>query len=134
MTVPATVEADPTAAQATRSRRILLIEDNRDSRQMLRMLLELNGHRVDDAADGLTGIKLAAEYAPEVALIDIGLPDVDGYAVAERIRKLLGAQVRLIALTGYGDPEARRRTAVAGFDLHLVKPVPPEELARSLEP
>jgi signal transduction histidine kinase/CheY-like chemotaxis protein len=116
---------------ATR-RQILIVEDNRDARQALRLMLELYGYRVSDAADGTMGIQVAVTGAAEVVLIDLGLPDVDGYEVARRIRKRLGEGVVLIALTGYGDPESRRRTEAAGFDLHLVKPVAPEELVRVL--
>jgi CheY-like chemotaxis protein len=126
---PAPGSAETTEAGA---RRVLLIEDNRDSRQMLRLLLELKGHRVQEAADGRAGIKLAVEGAPDVVLVDIGLPDMDGYAVAERLRKLLGRGVRLVALTGYGDPHARRRARAAGFDAFLVKPVDPEQLAAAM--
>jgi CheY-like chemotaxis protein len=82
--------------------------------------------------DGLTAVRVAAETAPDVVLVDIGLPGMNGYGVARRIRRRLGPSVRLIALTGYGDPEARRRTRDAGFDGHLVKPVFPETLARAL--
>src|SRR5262245_31367449 len=114
-------------------RHILVIEDNRDARQMLRMVLELRGHRVSDAPDGVTGIRMAVASAPAVILIDLGLPDMDGYVVAKRIRKRLGGQVVLIALTGYGDAESRQRSAAEGFDLHLVKPVSPDDLTRTLE-
>ena len=77
-------------------------------------------------------VRLAVSWAPEVALIDIGLPEMDGYEVARRIRKRLGKAVRLVAVTGYGDAEARRLAAVAGFDDYLVKPVDPDTLAELL--
>jgi signal transduction histidine kinase len=112
-----------------RSRRILVVDDNRDAREMLRAILELDGHHVQDAAGGAQGVKLAVEWSPDLALIDIGLPEVDGYEVARRIRRRLGAAVRLIALTGYGDADARRLSGEAGFDAHVVKPVDPDVLS-----
>ena len=120
-------------AAPARARRILLIEDNRDARQMLRTLLELGGHRVDDAGDAKAGMHIAVTSVPDVVLVDIGLPDLDGYEVATRLRTLLGGSVRLVALTGYGDDETRRRAIAAGFDEYLVKPVAPETLARTLD-
>jgi signal transduction histidine kinase/CheY-like chemotaxis protein len=104
-------------------RRVLIIEDNEDSREMLQCLLEKRGHQVSTAADGPTGVALALELEPEVLLVDIGLPGMDGYSVAKRIRKALGASVLLIAVTGYGQPEDRRMALEAGFDRHLTKPV-----------
>ena len=118
----------PAAPPPPRVRRILVVDDNRDARELLRTILELDGHQVQDAAEGAQAVRLAVEWTPEVALIDIGLPEVDGYEVARRIRKRLGGAVRLIALTGYGDAEARRLAAEAGFDEHLVKPVDPDTL------
>ncbi len=104
-------------------RRVLIIEDNEDSREMLQCLLEKRGHQVSTAADGPTGVALALELEPEVLLVDIGLPGMDGYSVAKRVRKALGASVLLIAVTGYGQPEDRRMALEAGFDRHLTKPV-----------
>jgi len=123
-----TVERVPAVPPPARARRILVVDDNRDARELLRTILELDGHQVQDAAEGAQAVRLAVEWTPEVALIDIGLPEVDGYEVARRIRKRLGGAVRLIALTGYGDAEARRLAAEAGFDEHLVKPVDPDTL------
>jgi CheY-like chemotaxis protein len=97
---------------------------------MLALVLARAGHHVDEAGDGARGIELAATTAPDVVLIDIGLPELDGYEVARRIRRRLGGATRLIAVTGYGDPGARQRVADAGFDVHLVKPVDPDELVR----
>ena len=113
------------------SRRILIIEDNDDAREMLRNLLHLFGHEVHEACDGATGLAEARRLRPEAALIDVGLPGMDGYEVAGRIRaEVPGA--RLVALTGYGQPEDRERALAAGFDEHLVKPVDPEQLERML--
>jgi signal transduction histidine kinase/CheY-like chemotaxis protein len=105
------------------ARRILLVEDNRDVREGLKSLLEEEGHEVWAAGDGVEGVELALIHPPEVALVDIGLPRLDGYAVARSLREALGPQVLLIALTGYGLPEDRRRALESGFDAHLTKPV-----------
>ena len=113
-------------------RRILVIEDHEDGREMLVETLRLHGHEVVAAATGQEGIEAAGRHAPEVVLVDIGLPDVDGYEVGRRIRKSLGAGVRLIAVTGYGQPRDRSRSDEAGFDAHLVKPVAPATLAEAL--
>jgi two-component system, sensor histidine kinase len=127
----ATAEPEP-AAPTRGGRRVLIIEDNADAREMLRMSLELDGHRVDVAEDGPRGVDLALARAPEVVLVDLGLPGLDGYEVARRIRETLGEAVTLVALTGYGQAEDRRRTREAGFDAHFVKPVDPETLSRAL--
>lgn len=112
---------------------ILLVEDNPDARETLRLLLELDGHRVAAVDTGERGIALALEQPFSVALIDIGLPDVDGYHVAQRIRSgPSGDRVVLVALTGYGRPEDIRRAREAGFDAHVVKPVDPDVLAKTL--
>ncbi|WP_375769686.1 response regulator [Archangium gephyra] len=115
-----------------RRRHILLVEDNADARQALQELLETWGHRVEVAADGLRGLELAVQGAPEVALVDIGLPGLDGYRVAEELRAKIGRGIRLVALTGYDGTEAHSRAREAGFDLHLVKPVKPDDLSRLL--
>ncbi len=110
---------------------MLLIEDSRDAREMLRMMLELAGHVVYDAADGARGLELLEAVRPDVAIIDIGLPGMDGYQVARRIRETPnGRDMLLLALTGYGSPGDSQRSAEHGFDYHLVKPVDPDHLAR----
>ena len=114
------------------ARHVLVIEDNADAREMLRMALELDGHRVETAADGVSGVDAALRTTPDLVLVDIGLPGLDGYAVARRLRAALGHRVTLVALTGYGQSEDRRRTSEAGFDAHLVKPVDPDVLSRAL--
>jgi two-component system, sensor histidine kinase len=114
------------------ARHVLVIEDNADAREMLRMALELDGHRVETAADGTSGVETALRTTPDLVLVDIGLPGLDGYAVARRLRAALGHRVTLVALTGYGQSEDRRRTSEAGFDAHLVKPVDPDVLSRAL--
>jgi DNA-binding response OmpR family regulator len=100
-----------------------LIEDNRDIRNSARTVLEHMGHRVEVAADGLEGVAKGVALRPRVALVDIGLPGLDGYAVARCLRAALGRSVTLVAYTAYGDPEDRVRALEAGFDLHLVKPI-----------
>jgi CheY-like chemotaxis protein len=104
-------------------RRVLIVEDGADNRESLTELLETLGHTVAVAVDGEEGIDRALTLRPEVALIDIGLPGVDGFEVARRIRAVVGSQMFLIALTGYGQPEDRARAIAAGFDVHLTKPM-----------
>jgi PAS domain S-box-containing protein len=115
----------PAVRSPDRSRSILIVEDNDDTRASLRLLLESLGHRVFAAADGPRGLALALEHRPEVVLIDLGLPGLDGYEVARALRASpIGRTTLLIAVTGYGKAEDRRRSTEAGFDAHLVKPVP----------
>ena len=102
---------------------MLIVEDSADIRESLQELLEALGHRVEAAADGEQALARALAQRPDVALVDIGLPRIDGYEVARRMRQALGTDVLLLALTGYGQPEDRARAAEAGFDLHLTKPV-----------
>ena len=104
--------------------KVLLIEDNDDGREMMATMLASFGYPVLQAGDGLEGVRLACAEHPDVALVDIGLPGIDGYEVARRLRQDPSARaIRLIALTGYGLEEDQRRVLEAGFDLHLVKPV-----------
>jgi len=119
--------------RAGSSRHILVIEDNPDAREMLRVTLEVDGHRVEVAEDGARGVEMARSSRPEVVLVDIGLPGLDGYEVAKQVRALFGRHVRLIAVTGYGRPEDHRRTEEAGFDAHLTKPVSPQQISEVLE-
>jgi PAS domain S-box-containing protein len=115
----------PAVLSPDRSRSILIVEDNDDTRASLRLLLESLGHRVLTAADGPRGLALALEHRPEVVLIDLGLPGLDGYEVARALRASpIGRTTLLIAVTGYGKSEDRQRSKEAGFDAHLVKPVP----------
>jgi signal transduction histidine kinase/CheY-like chemotaxis protein len=109
---------------------VLIVEDNADARETLHMLLELSGHRVRSADDGPTGLSAALEHKPDVMLVDIGLPRMDGYEVARRLREAAGnSRPYMIAVTGYGTPEDRQRAIDAGFDAHVVKPVDFEALA-----
>ena len=105
------------------------MEDNEDGRVAMESMLTLEGHLVMAVAQGRQAVEAVREWHPDVALVDIGLPDIDGYEVARAIRALaLPSQPKLIALSGYGQPEDQRRAYEAGFDLHLTKPVAPEFL------
>lgn len=109
---------------ALTARRVLLVEDNTDAAESLKQVLEMDGHQVLVAHDGSTGLKLAAEHAPEIVLLDIGLPGMDGYEVARRLRGLKQtSKALLIAATGFGQDTDRARSVEAGIDHHLVKPV-----------
>ncbi|HSA56463.1 MAG TPA: ATP-binding protein, partial [Gemmatimonadaceae bacterium] len=105
-----------------RGKRVLIIEDNDDAREALRALLVMTGNEVEEAADGESGVDAAARRTPDIALVDIGLPRVDGYEVARRIRARTPT-VRLVAVTGYGRDEDKQKAREAGFDAHLLKPV-----------
>lgn len=128
-----TVDSGSQNPATIRPLRIVLVEDNPDAREALRELLSLDGHIVAVAADGLAGLRAIHEHQPKVAIVDIGLPLLDGYGLAERVRAdpSLG-QVRLLALTGYGQPKDLERARAAGFDGHVVKPVDVRELTRAL--
>jgi CheY-like chemotaxis protein len=109
--------------------RILVVDDNRDAAESLSLLLRTRGHDVRTAHDGVAGLEAAASFRPDVALLDIGMPRLSGYDLARRIRgQAWGQGMVLIALTGWGQEEDRRRSAQAGFDHHLVKPVDPDAL------
>ena len=120
---------------AVRGRSVLVVEDNADARDTLRRLLELGGHRVCVAGDGEAALELLRSERAEVALIDIGLPGMDGYELARRIRSEIDREHKLVlaAVTGYGLPEDRRRSAAAGFDAHLIKPLDLAALAALLD-
>ncbi|MBA3548567.1 MAG: response regulator [Nannocystis sp.] len=108
---------------------VLVVEDNEDARATMQLLLEMWGYTVDTAADGQEGLDKALARHPAVAIVDIGLPKLDGYEVARQIRARSEGPPRLIAVTGYGQPEDRRQALAAGFDHHLPKPVNAEDLA-----
>lgn len=128
---PSVVAAEGGASP--RRRRILLVDDHLDAANALSELLASFGHQVEVALDGATALSIARAFEPEVVLLDLGLPGMDGYQVARRLRRepaLAGAL--LVAVTGYGHEEARQESRAAGFDLHLVKPVDPGELQELL--
>ena len=130
--VPAPAGAQiPDTAQRGAGRTVLIVEDNDDARHMLTAALVLDGHQVHAAPDGESGLALAERAPPDVALIDIRLPGMDGYEVARRLRAAhQRRRIALIAVTGFGQTEDRRRAFDAGFDAHLVKPVNAERLKR----
>jgi CheY-like chemotaxis protein len=131
---PPGVAARPLASARNGSpETVLVVEDNADARASLCTALELLGHRVLWSADGPAGIELARRERPRVAVLDIGLPGMDGHEVARRLRAELGREIVLVALTGYGAPADEERAARAGFDRYLTKPVDVDELARVLE-
>ena len=125
----ATVREPPAVC---RSYRVLVVEDNDAARDMLRFVLELEGHEVEASADAVDGVEAAARLRPDVAFVDIGLPGVDGYEVARRLRSAHGQSVRLFAISGHGQPEEVRRAIDAGFEGHLTKPVEIDEVLRIL--
>ncbi len=120
---------------ASARRRILVADDNTDAAESLALLLEIQGNEVRTAQDGLEAVEVAAELQPDVILLDIGMPRLNGYDACRRIREQpWGRETVIIALTGWGQDEDKRRSREAGFDHHLVKPVEPTALAQLLAP
>jgi DNA-binding response OmpR family regulator len=117
---------------ARRKLHVLLIEDNADARELMKFGLELAGHRVDVAEDGAAGIELAIAERPHVAIVDLGLPGLDGLSVGRTLREKLGPDLRIVALTGYGQSQDRRRTREAGFDAHITKPATVDDVLAAL--
>jgi PAS domain S-box-containing protein len=114
--------ADGPAGQPP-ARRVLVVDDNRDAAESLAILLQVKGHEVQTAHEGLAALEIARDFRPDIVLLDIGLPGMDGYEVARRLRQEHGRQEVLVALTGYGTDEDHHRSREAGFDYHLAKPV-----------
>jgi CheY-like chemotaxis protein len=115
--------------QPASSRRVLIADDNRDGAASLALVLELDGHVVRTANDGAEALEIASEFRPDILLLDLGMPRLDGYETARRAREQSwGHGVTIIALTGWGQPEDQRRVQEAGFDHHLVKPCSPNAL------
>ncbi len=128
-----TLDAEPATTVRTVSTphrlKILVVDDNRDAAETLSMLLELKKHEVRTAYDGEDALQLAEDFRPHMVLLDLGMPKMNGYEACRRIREhAWGAQMTLIAVTGWGQEDDRRKSAAAGFDRHLVKPVNPETL------
>jgi PAS domain S-box-containing protein len=114
--------------------RILVADDNRDAADTLSMILELDGHEVRTAYDGMEALQVAEQFAPQIALLDIGMPNLDGYQTARRIRERpWGSAMLLVALTGWGQEQDRRQATEAGFNCHLVKPVDPQTIGALIE-
>lgn len=119
---------------AAAKRRLLVVDDNKDAAESMSMLLEMWGHEVVFAYDGPSALETAEQWQPEAVFLDIGLPGMDGYEVAERLRALpQGRDAVLIAITGYGQDDDRLRSRRAGIDHHLVKPVAPDALRILIE-
>jgi signal transduction histidine kinase len=110
--------------------RVLIAEDNPDAAEMMRMMLTFKGHDVRVATNGLQAVAVAEQFDPHIGFLDIGMPGMDGYEAARRIRDLLGRRIVLVALTGWGQDEDKRRSREAGFDHHLTKPPEPDMLER----
>jgi signal transduction histidine kinase/CheY-like chemotaxis protein len=129
------VRAAPAAAAPPLTvRRVLVVDDNVDAASMLNLLLKSLGHQTSVAHDGYAALAMAAEFRPDVVLLDIGMPGLDGYEVARRLRAMQGERaLKIVAITGWGQQSDKQKTQEAGFDLHLVKPVSVGDLAKALE-
>jgi CheY-like chemotaxis protein len=122
--MPVETRSVPSPQQASGGLTIVIADDNRDSADSLKMLLELDGHTIHVANDGQEALDLVEQIRPRLALLDIGMPRLNGYEVATKIRqKPWGREVRLVAFTGWGQSQDRERALSAGFDKHLTKPV-----------
>ena len=121
------------ALRTSHSLRILVVDDNADAAEMLAALLEIEGHEAVAAHSGPAALQILSQHRPDVVLLDIGLPGMDGYEVARQVRRLPGlAHTPLIAITGYGQEEDRQKARDAGFAHHMTKPVSLDELRRAL--
>jgi signal transduction histidine kinase len=133
----ATPAAEPKESERVlatrRPHRVLIVDDNADAAETLAAILEAVGHDVDTAGDALQALRISAVKRPEIAILDIGLPVIDGYELAVRLQQRFGADLRLYAVTGYGQDSDRARAQAAGFKRHFVKPVETEELLRAIE-
>jgi two-component system CheB/CheR fusion protein len=130
---PDAQEGTERTRMADGGRYILVVEDDADSRAALRALLELLGHRVEEADSGARALELAATSPPEIVLLDVGLPDLEGYEVAKRLRAAGGAEPPfVVAVTGYDRPEDRERARDAGCEAFVLKPMEPDALAALL--
>jgi CheY-like chemotaxis protein/anti-sigma regulatory factor (Ser/Thr protein kinase) len=118
--------------EASRRCKVVIVEDNADVRTGLRFLLELEGHEVLEAADGRAGVEVLLHERPDIAFVDLGLPLLDGYAVARTVRQAVGRELLLVAMTGYGTRQDREEGVRAGFDAYLVKPIDAEAVGSIL--
>jgi CheY-like chemotaxis protein len=122
-------------SRETERRRVLVVDDHRDVTRALQSLLEILGQDVRVASDGASALQLAAEFQPDLVLLDLGLPRMDGYEVARRLRAQPGGTtIELIAISGWGDAGARARSLAAGFDQHWHKPIGLKELKTLVRP
>jgi signal transduction histidine kinase/ActR/RegA family two-component response regulator len=115
------------------SRKIVIVEDNSDVRDLLRLKLKRLGHEVSDARDGVEGLRVVLAEKPDLALVDLGLPGIDGYQVAKEVRERLGQDVVLVAVSGFGQPDDKRRALEAGFDEHITKPADVNDIENLLQ-
>jgi CheY-like chemotaxis protein len=129
---PAPPAAPAIIAAPVSHRRILVVDDNEDAAETLAEMVRMFGHEAEVAFDGRTALRRAGEYHPDVVLCDIGLPGMDGYEVAHELRAARGRDVRLVAISGYAQPEDVARAAQAGFDQHVAKPCDPAQIERLL--
>jgi CheY-like chemotaxis protein len=126
--------AAPQGARHSKRLRILVVDDNQDAAQSVATFLQIDGHEVRLAGDGMQAIEVATDFAPEVVVLDIGLPSLDGYEVARRLRQLAPTRESLmLALTGYGQKQDRQQAQAAGFDQHFVKPADPAKLRSCID-
>jgi CheY-like chemotaxis protein len=132
--IPAASAAQPAAEKPLHKHCILVVDDNEASAQTLTWMMEAMGHEVKMANDGATALRVAPSFKPDVVLLDLGMPDIDGYEICRRLRKLPGFdQVKIIAQTGWGTPEQQQLSKDAGFDGHLIKPVDVQALHTALD-
>lgn len=117
----------------SRAMRVLIVDDNVDSAEMLSVLVGLHGHQTRTAHDGDAALQAYREFEPDLALLDIGLPGMNGYDVARELRRSGATSCRLVAITGWGQEDDRRRARAAGFDCHVTKPADPEVIIRLLD-
>ncbi len=130
---PATAVTDATRTSAPAQRRVVVVEDNEDLRDIVCAILERAGHHTSVASSGDAGLALILAEKPDIALVDLGLPGLDGHEVARRVRARLGSSIALVAVSGYGLPEDKRAAHEAGFDRHLTKPIDTRTLLGMLE-
>jgi CheY-like chemotaxis protein len=128
------LNADGQLPKAASGRRVLVVDDNRDAATSLAMMLTLMGNETRTAHDGLEALEAAPSFLPELILLDLGMPRLNGFDTARRIRaESWGKNVLLVALTGWGQEEDQRRSKQAGFDFHVIKPIDPAMLEKLLK-
>ena len=127
------MQPSPNVSGEESSRRIVIVEDNKDVRDLLHLRLKRLGHDVVEAPDGLEGLRIVLKEKPDLALVDLGLPGIDGFEVAKGVREKLGDGVVLVAVSGFGQPEDKRRALEAGFDEHITKPADVKDIETILK-
>jgi CheY-like chemotaxis protein len=127
---PGDLQQEPIHQAQSRCTRVLVVDDYEDNAESMAMLLRLHGHHVDTALNGLSAVRTAQARPPEVVLLDISMPGMDGYEVARELRRMFGSRVVLIAITARGSEDDHGQFVAAGFDRHFVKPADPDEVQR----